>query len=115
MTNLTPNKNSVPTSTEATETLTSPLRCLTGAMISGGMAIALYSLTASIAQNFAAKPVTSSSTVAHNIAVAVRTLVTGTAALATGVFSLVTVGLVALAIQVVIQRFTKPSSTPSKE
>jgi hypothetical protein len=44
---------------------------------------------------------------AINIAIAVRTLVVGISTLATAVFSLVAVGLVALAIQLTVQRFTQ--------
>lgn len=87
-----------------------PLRCLLGAVVSAPFAIALYFLTYSIAQSFAAKPIISDSTYVIRIAVAVRTLVVGAATLATGIFSLVTVGLIALAIQLSIQSLRKPSS-----
>ena len=43
---------------------------------------------------------------AMNIAVAVRTLVMGITALATSVFAIVTVGLVALGIQLAIQKIS---------
>lgn len=105
--------NSTPTqkpieSTNLSQTPT-PLRCLTGAMIAGGIAIALYSLTASIAFSFASKPISSNNPAVLNIAAAVRTLVVGIAALGTGIFGLVAIGLVALAIQLSIQRITKKS------
>ncbi|MDY6781410.1 MAG: DUF3082 domain-containing protein [Cyanobacteriota bacterium] len=74
-------------------------RCLLGALISAALAIAMYSLTASIAQTFAAKPPTTSSELALRISIAVRTLVVGVTALGTGVFGFVSVGLVALGIQ----------------
>ncbi len=106
----TPNQTSVSQSADTAQTLTSPLRCLVGALISGAMAFALYLLTSSIAQSFAAKPVTSTNPLTINIAVAVRTLVTGVSTLATGVFGLVTIGLVALAIQIMVQRLTKKSA-----
>ncbi|HEY9874458.1 MAG TPA: DUF3082 domain-containing protein [Candidatus Obscuribacterales bacterium] len=114
MANPTPTETPRTKTAETSETLTSPLRCLTGALIAGGLTFALYSLTASIAQTFAAKPIASNSTFAINIAVAVRTLVVGVSALGTGVFGLVAVGLVALAIQISIQRLTKPSTPPSE-
>ena len=104
-----------PTPTKTPDTLTSPIRCFVGASISGGLTFALYSLTVSIAQAFAAKPLSSTNTLTINIAVAVRTLVTGVSALATGVFGLVAVGLVALGIQIIIQRLTKESASSSKE
>ena len=90
-----------------------PVRCLTGALMSGGLAIALYSLTVAIARNFAAKPIHSDNPAVVNIASAVRTLVVGIAALGAGIFGVVAIGLVALAIQVSIQRIIKRSTPPS--
>jgi hypothetical protein len=113
MNNPTPTENPTTQSANPEPTSTSPVRCLSGAVISGGIASALYSLTAAIAQNFAAKPVHSDNPAVINIAVAVRTLVVGMAALATGIFGLVALGLVALAIQISIQRITKRSTPPS--
>lgn len=98
---------------ETTQKPATPLRCFIGALIAGGLTIALYFLTSSIAQTFAAKPLPTSSTVAINIAVAVRTLVIGVSALGTGVFGLVAVGLVALGIQLIIQRPHHPPTPPT--
>ncbi len=78
----------------------SPGRCLFGATIAGTLAYALYWLTANIAGTFAAKPVVSSNVFTMNIAIAVRTLVVGGATLATFIFALAAVGLVALGIQI---------------
>ncbi|MBV9387837.1 MAG: DUF3082 domain-containing protein [Chroococcidiopsidaceae cyanobacterium CP_BM_ER_R8_30] len=98
-----------------TETLPGPWRCLSGALIAGGIATALYFLTASIAQTFAAKPVHSTNPAVVNIASAVRTLVVGMSALGTGIFGLVAFGLVALAIQIFVQRLIKkPVSSRAK-
>lgn len=107
MNNPTPTENTRPP--KITQTLPSPLRCLSGALIAGGMAIALYSLTASIAQNFAAKPLHSVNPLVINIGAAVRTLVVGVSMLATCVFGLVAIGLVALAVQVFVQQTQPPS------
>lgn len=85
----------------------SPWRCLSGAIISGGLTTVLYFLTASIAQAFAAKPIHSNNPMVLNIAVAVRTLVVGISTLGTGIFGLVSIGLVALAIQLSIQQVVK--------
>uniref|UniRef100_A0ACD5GUF0 DUF3082 domain-containing protein n=1 Tax=Desertifilum tharense IPPAS B-1220 TaxID=1781255 RepID=A0ACD5GUF0_9CYAN len=85
-----------------------PLRCLTGAVISGAIATALYWLTGSIVQTFANKPIHSDNPLTINLAVAVRTLVIGMGFLGTGIFAVATLGLVALAIQLLIQR---PSAT----
>lgn len=102
---MTPNPDNQPTTTE--QTPPTPLRCLTSALISGSLAIAGYWLTTSIAQTLASKPLPSGNVTAMNIAIAVRTLVVGISTLATAVFSLVAVGLVALAIQLSVQRFTQ--------
>jgi hypothetical protein len=88
---------------EQLNTLPSPLRSLTGALVSGSMAIALYSLTTNIATTFATKPISNRTTMAVNIAAAVRTLVLGSTALGTAVFGIIAVSLVGLAIQVAIQ------------
>lgn len=92
-----------------------PLRCLTGAMIAGGMAAALYFLTLSIGQTFAAKPIHSTNVTVLNIAAAVRTLVVGMSALGAGIFGLVAVGLVALAIQVLIEQLKNPTPPPAQQ
>ena len=87
-----------------------PLRCLIGAVISGGLGFALYSLTISIATTFAAKPIHSNNPMVVNIASAVRTLVVGVTALGTGIFGLVGVGLLALAVQLLVQQSTTQKS-----
>ena len=111
--------NPKPTEKPATESSNSqptpptPLRCLSGAVISGGIGIALYSLTAAIASSFASKPIHSNNPAVINIASAVRTLVVGIVALGTGIFGVVTLGLVALALQLLLQQMTKRSNPPS--
>ena len=112
MTNPTPTENQTTKSSDSDPAVT-PIRCLSGALMSGGIGFALYSLTAAIAQTFATKPIHSDNPAVVNIASAVRTLVVGIVALGTGIFGVVTVGLVALAIQLTIQRLTKSSAPPS--
>ena len=97
-------ENPATPSSDTPKTPPSPVRCLIGSLISGGLAYALYLLTTSIAQSFAAKPIHSNNVLVLNITVAVRTLVVGVSMLATGVFALVTIGLVALAVQLFIQQ-----------
>ncbi|WP_353929664.1 DUF3082 domain-containing protein [Okeanomitos corallinicola TIOX110] len=87
-----------------------PLRCITGAVMSGGFAFAMYSLMIAIATTFANKPIHSDNQVVINIGSAVRTLVVGVVALGTGIFGIVTLGLLALAIQLLIQQLTTPKS-----
>ncbi len=84
-----------------------PLRCIIGALISGVLTYGLYSLMVAIATTYANKPIASNSQLAANIASAVRTLVIGVTALGTGVFGMVTIGLLALAVQLVIQKQTE--------
>lgn len=88
-----------------------PLRCLVGSLTSAGMAFALYSLTVSIVQSFANKPLHFENPLTQNIAAAVRTLVMGVSMMATGIFAIVTLGLMALALQLLIQRWTNRSTS----
>jgi hypothetical protein len=85
---------------------TSPLRCIIGALISGALTYGLYSLMIGIVTTYANKPIASNSQLAANIASAVRTLVIGVTALGTGVFGIVTIGLLALSVQLIVQKQT---------
>lgn len=91
---------------QTTET-TTPLRCFFASCISGVLAFASYSLFSSIVQTYATKAVTSHNPIVINITSAVRTLVMGVVALATGVFAMVTIGLFLLGIQLMLQSFKK--------
>lgn len=113
MTNPTPTPNKDAQSAEKQESLPGPLKSLIAAFISGGFAIALYFLTASIAQTFANKPVTSTNQTALRIAIAVRTLVVGMSTLATVVFGIITFGILILAISVSIQQLKNGKASPS--
>jgi hypothetical protein len=88
-----------------------PINCITGAVISGGMAFALYSLMMAIAITFAHKPIHSDNQIVVNLAAAVRTLVVGVVALGTGLFAIVTIGLLALSGQLLIQQLLKPKNS----
>lgn len=112
MNNPTPTQNTPQPNTNQNP---SPLRCLSGALIAGGLAIALYSLTVSIAQTFAAKPIHSDNPIVVNIGTAVRTLVVGVSTLATCLFGLVAIGLVALAVQVFFQLTQRPTPPSNSE
>ncbi|MEH1969473.1 DUF3082 domain-containing protein [Nostoc sp.] len=90
---------------------TSPLRCLIGAVISGGMGFALYSLMIAIATNFATKPIHSINPLVIKISSAVRTLVVGVVALGSGIFGIVAIGLLALGVQLLVQKLTKQKSS----
>ncbi|QLE58399.1 DUF3082 domain-containing protein [Nostoc sp. TCL26-01] len=98
--------NNDPNPTQPTET-TTPLRCVLGAAVAGGLGYAAYSLMIAIATNFAKKPIHSDNQLVVNLTSAVRTLVVGIVALGSGIFSLVAIGLLALGIQLLIQQWTK--------
>jgi hypothetical protein len=105
---------SEPNVTQQTDTpvqvTTTPLRCLIGALMSGILCFLSYSLMSAIATNFANKPIHSDNPIVINIASAVRTLVVGIVALGTGVFGIVAVGLLALAVQLLVQQLRKPKT-----
>lgn len=84
-----------------------PLRCFVGSILSSVMAFGLYLLFNSIVQTYAVKTITSTNPIAVNIAAAVRTLVMGTVALATGVFTMVAIGIFLLGIQLTLQGIKK--------
>jgi Mrp family chromosome partitioning ATPase len=86
--------------------LPSPLSCLTGSLIAGIFSFALYVMTSNIAMTFATKPMVQKTTMAVNIAAAVRTLVVGSTALGAAVFGIIAVGLVALGIQLALTKKT---------
>jgi Protein of unknown function (DUF3082) len=90
-----------------------PLRSLTGALIAGIMASLLYRLTMSVVHSFMAHPTITHNTIVRNISAAVRTLVVGGMTMGTGIFSLVAVGLVALAIKIAFQPASPPKSETS--
>jgi hypothetical protein len=81
-----------------------PLRCLIGAVLSGIFAFGMYRMTHAIALSFAAHKVTSSNQAVQRISAAVRTLVVGLTTMGTGIFTLATVGLLALAVQLTIRQ-----------
>ncbi|AHB88484.1 hypothetical protein NK55_05885 [Thermosynechococcus sp. NK55a] len=84
---------------------TDPLRCLTGALIAGTLGILLYRLTGAIAYLLATHAVSPHNQLVYSLAVAVRTLVVGLCTLATGVFSIIALGLVALTLQLLWERW----------
>ncbi|MGL5510365.1 MAG: DUF3082 domain-containing protein [Microcoleaceae cyanobacterium] len=88
----------------------SPLQCLMSATIAGTIGYGVYWMTQAIATSFANKPIHSDNTFVINISAAVRSLVIGIASLASSMFAIVTLGLIALAIQLTWQRLTKKSS-----
>lgn len=90
-----------------------PFRCLSNAAVLGSIATALYFLTQSVAQTYAAKPIHSDNIAVVQMSVTVRTLVTGLCMMGTGVFAFLTFGLILVAIQLSVQRFLKRDTPPS--
>lgn len=109
----TPTQNETTPSTDDSKPLPGALRCLMGAAISTAVAIALYFLTSSIAQAFAAKPIQSDNQLVIQITIAVRTLVVGISTLGMGIFGLIALGLLGLAVQVSLQRLKNQMPPPS--
>lgn len=91
-----------------------PFQVLMGGLLAGGFAIAMYSLTAAIAHTFANQNIYSDNRTALQISIAIRTLVIGGAALVTGVFTIASLGLLALTAQVLFIRLTHKNSASSK-
>jgi len=81
----------------------SPWSCLGGSVVAGGIAIALYLMTSTIAQRFAAQGLPTGNMTAQRIGTAVRTLVVGLSALGTGIFALAALGLFGLGLQLLVQ------------
>ncbi len=67
----------------------------------------MYLLTQSIIQTLGNTPLPNKSATALNIAVAVRTLVVGVSTLATSIFAISTLGLLALGVKLLIQQKTQ--------
>ncbi|MBN3907419.1 MAG: DUF3082 domain-containing protein [Nostoc sp. NMS1] len=104
-------KNLTPPTDTKIQGAASPLRCLIGAVVSGGMGYALYSLMIAIATNFASKPLHSINPLVIKISSAVRTLVVGVVALGSGIFGIVAIGLLALGVQLLMQQLSKQKSS----
>lgn len=106
-----PNSDPTPDSQQGQAT---PVKCFFSSIVSGGFAYAIYLLFNSIVQTYATKTVTGTNPLVINITAAVRTLVMGVVALATGVFALVAIGLFLLGIQLTIQSLKKPGVAESE-
>ena len=94
MTQITPPQKALP----------SPLSCLTGSLLAGMISIAMYTMMIKIATTFATNPMIQKTTMANNIATALRTLVVGSTALGTGISGIISIGLIGLAIQVAFSK-----------
>ena len=113
MTDISPTPNSPTKNADSQTKPVTPLRCFTGALIAGSIGIAAYYLMLSISHTFATHPIHSDNQIVINLGAAVRTLVVGIVALASGVFAFAATGLTALGFQLFIQSFSKKPETPS--
>ncbi|WP_330202401.1 DUF3082 domain-containing protein [Cyanobacterium sp. Dongsha4] len=85
-----------------------PLRCMTGSAISGGLAVAAYLLTKSVILTYVNMPIKFNNPLAANIASTVRTLIMGVTTMATFLFLMVAVGLFALGVKRFIEEKREP-------
>ncbi|VEP18373.1 conserved hypothetical protein [Hyella patelloides LEGE 07179] len=99
------------TSSKAAKKEVTPLSCFFASVVSGGIAVMVYFLMSAIVETYADKPIVSPNVIVIKITTAVRTLVIGMAALGTGVFGLVAIGLFLLGIQVTIKSLTNKASS----
>jgi hypothetical protein len=81
-----------------------PLKAIIGSAIAGVIASVLWQLTSAIAVKMALTKLVSDNMIAMRVSVAVRTLVVGMSALATGIFTLAALGLFGLCIQMLLTK-----------
>ena len=81
-----------------------PMRCFSGSAISGVLGFGSYLLTKSIIITYTTMPIKFDNPMAVRIATTVRTLMMGLTILATFLFAMVTVGLTALAIKLILEQ-----------
>lgn len=112
----TPQASPVDVSVEATDSTPPPLtaqRCVIGSIIAGIMAFGMYRMSHAIALSFAAHKIQSDNFIVLRISAAVRTLVIGMTTLGMGVSGIAALGLLALSIQLIIQKSNQPTPPPS--
>jgi ABC-type uncharacterized transport system permease subunit len=87
-----------------------PLRALLGSAIAAGFAALLWRLTEAIALQMALTKVVSDNRIVMRMSAAIRTLVIGLSAMATGIFAVAALGLFLLCIQMLLT--PKATSNP---
>ena len=87
-----------------------PLKCFLSSVFAGVLALGIYRLMIAIVETYSTKPIISSNIFVLKITIAVRTLVIGIAALGTGVFGFVALGLFLLGLQITFKDLTKKFS-----
>ncbi|MFM2430636.1 MAG: hypothetical protein RLZZ511_1849 [Cyanobacteriota bacterium] len=108
-TNVTPTENVTPTATEpqpqsapTENTKATPLKCFTGGLVAGAIAIFFYHSAEVIAGIFAQTQIQSENFIVMRMSSAIRTLVIGMFALGAGVFGMAAIGLSGLGIQILL-------------
>lgn len=79
-----------------------PMRCFSGSAISGVLGFAAYLLTKSVIVTYTTMPIKFNNPMAIRIATTVRTLMMGLTIMATFLFGMVTIGLIALGIKLIL-------------
>ncbi len=95
----------LPTESEVSPT---PLKNLTGAMLSATIAVGLYSFTNMVMQKLTTAPLQTTNNLANRLAVLVRTVLIAIGTGATMIFAVIALGLVLLTIkQIFVSIFNK--------
>ena len=90
-----------------TEVPTTPFNCFIGVMMSGGMSFAMYRLLITVATSLENKPIHSNNFLVLNISSLVRNTMLGLITMGTGIFTVVSLGLLLLGFQIFIQKNNK--------
>ena len=80
-----------------------PARCFSGSAISGALGFVTYLLSKSIVMTYSTMPLNFNNAMAVRIASTVRTLVMGLTIMATFLFIMVTIGLIALGVKLLLE------------
>ena len=89
---------------DSEEKQVSPLSCLLGAIVAGGIAYFFYHAAGVIAGIFAQNQIQSDNFIVMRMSAAVRTLVIGIFALGAGVFGMASLGLTGLGLQTIFAK-----------
>ena len=98
-----PNNSSTTSSSGDDQEKITPFRCFSGSAISGVLGFGAYLLTKSIVVTYTTMPIKFNNPMAIRIATTVRTLIMGLTIMATFLFAMVTIGLIALGIKLILE------------
>ena len=97
------NSAKISSSSDSDQEKITPFRCFSGSAISGVLGFGAYLLTKSIVVTYTTMPIKFNNPMAIRIATTVRTLIMGLTIMATFLFAMVTVGLIALGIKLILE------------